>query len=427
MKSKYMKISLGIILIIMLFTAPAIFAEAELVLTWDDCVKQAVKSNPELVSAQEALKQSEADKRITQSAALPDISVGMQGSTSDTASQPQTDSYSYSLTGRQLLFDGFKTSKDIDEAQANISAFGYNYAVVSSDVRLDLRTAFVELLRAQELISLTTVIAERREQNLELVNLRYEAGREHKGSLLTAEADLARAQFEITRAERSVSLAQRQLVKGLGFDKGKPIKVTGPFAIQEEYEAKPDLASLADTTPFLKELIAQKEASRFNLESAKADFFPRVFLNSQVGRSSSDWPPDGSEWSAGVSVSVPLFEGGSRIAGVSKAKSRVRQAEADERSGRDSVLVTLEGAWKDFQDTVANLTVQKKFLHAAEERAKIARAQYENGLISFDDWIIIEDNLVNARKSYLNAQADVMLAEAAWIQAQGGTIEHDQK
>jgi outer membrane protein TolC len=390
-------------------------------------VREAVRSNPDLVSAQEALKQAEADKRITQSAILPEIRAGMQGSTSDTSAQPQTDSYSYSLTGRQLLFDGFKTSKDIDEAKENIKAFEYNYAMVSSDVRLELRTAFVELLRAQEFISLTRVIAERRKQNLDLVRLRYEAGREHKGSLLTAEADLASAEFEITRAERSVSLAQRQLQKGLGLDKGKPIKVTGTFSVEDGYEAKPDLTSLADTTPFLRELIARKGASRFNLESAKADFYPRVFLNSAVGKSSSDWPPDGSEWSAGVSVSVPLFEGGSRIAEVSKAKSRLRQSEADERSGRDSVLVTLEGTWKGFQDTIANLSVQEKFLHAAEERAKIARAQYENGLISFDDWIIIEDNLVNARKSYLNAQADMMLAEAEWTQAQGGTIENDRK
>ena len=70
--------------------------------------------------------------------------------------------------------------------------------------------------------------------------------------------------------------------------------------------------------------------------------------------------------------------------------------------------------------------MQKKFLEAVNERAKIASAQYESGLISFDDWIIIENNLVTYKKSHLNAQADMLDAEAYWIQAIGGTLEYDQ-
>ncbi len=61
-----------------------------------------------------------------------------------------------------------------------------------------------------------------------------------------------------------------------------------------------------------------------------------------------------------------------------------------------------------------------------EERATISEAQYSSGLISFDNWIIIEDDLVMAKKSYLEVQANALLAEANWIQAKGGTIEYAQ-
>ncbi|MCW8799239.1 MAG: TolC family protein, partial [Prosthecochloris sp.] len=51
-----------------------------------------------------------------------------------------------------------------------------------------------------------------------------------------------------------------------------------------------------------------------------------------------------------------------------------------------------------------------------------ANAQYSNGLISFDDWVIIEDNLVSSKKSYLNAEAELLLAEAQWMKAKGVTL-----
>ena len=399
---------------------------AEEILTWQDCVKEARQRHPDLISAAEELKQAQADKSITTSAILPQITSGVTGSKSKSATQKkQVNTYAYSVTGQQLLFDGFKTSNDINSASQTVKASQYNYAVTSSNVLLDLKTAFVKLLKAQELVSITELIAARRRQNLELVRLRYEAGREHKGSLLTAQADLAQAEFEVKQAKRDISLAQRRLITELGRDKFSPISVEGSLEILDFDETRPDFGYLTDNIPFLQELIAKKEAARFDLKSAKANFFPKVYLNTSTGNTESHWPPTKNQWSLGLSLSFPLFEGGSRIAEVSKAKSKFRQAQADERSGRDSVIFTLEETWVGLQDAKDNVSVQDKYLAANEERAKIANAQYSTGLVSFDDWIIIEDNLVSVRKSFLNAKADLLIAEANWIQAKGGLLDYE--
>ena len=399
---------------------------AEETLTWEDCVREALKNNPDLISGKEQVKQAEADKDITSSAILPQVTSEVSGTRSKTESQTETDTYSYRVTGNQLLFDGFKTASDVDAASETVVAQRYNYDVRSSNIRLNLRKAFTSFLRAQELISLTEEIAKRRRQNVELVQLRYEAGREHRGALLTAEADLAEAAFEVAQAKRNLSVAHRELSKELGRKKLFPMKVEGTFDIKEVSRDKPDFESLADTTPFLKELIAQKEATRLGLKSAKADFFPQVYLNASFGETASDWPPRDNDWSAGLTLSFPIFEGGSRIARVAKAKSQLKQLQADERSGRDGVILTLEETWRTLQDAIDSVSVRKKFLEAARERAKIASAQYSTGLITFDDWIIIENNLVIAKKAHLNAQANLLVAEANWFQAQGGTLEYVQ-
>lgn len=410
-------------------------AAAEEVFTWEDCVLEAIKNQPELISAAEEVKQAMSDKDIKASGLLPRIDADFSGSRTKTEAKSTsggynnkyTNSYTYGASGKQLLFDGFKTLDEVAGASKTINAQQYNYMVTSSDVRLGLRSAFAKLLKAQEFIPIAESIESRRKQNYELVKLRYEAGREHKGSLLAAEADLANAQFEIIQAKRDIILAQRQLTKEIGFTEFKQIKAEGEFTLLGTYKDKPDIEELVDGTPLLRELTAKKEAARFDVSSAEADFFPQIYINGSADRTADEWPPKRDGWSFGLSASLPLFEGGSRISEVSKAKSKLHQAEADRHSGRDSVLVTLERSWKDLKDSIEYVSVMRKFLIAAQERAKITRSQYAIGLSSFDDWIIIEDNLVSAEKAYLNSQADMLIAEAYWIQAIGGTLDYDEE
>jgi outer membrane protein TolC len=90
-------------------------------------------------------------------------------------------------------------------------------------------------------------------------------------------------------------------------------------------------------------------------------------------------------------------------------------------------LLQLKNTWSGYKDASENLQVQKKSLDAYKERAMIADTQYTTGLITFNDWTIIQDGLVSAQKSYLNAQANLLISEAAWIQAKGGTLEDEKK
>ena len=393
--------------------------------TWRDCIIEAKKNHPDLILAEEKSNQAKADKAITKSGLLPQISSGLSQKTAKTSTKDTADTYSYDITGKQLLFDGFKTSYDTAADLENIKSAQYNYEVTSSNVRLKLRAAFVKLLKAQHLLIITEDIAGRRKQNVELVKLRYEAGREHKGSLLTAQANLTQAEFEVVRTKRNIDLARRRLTGELGRRKLMPIRVKGDLEIKYFDRKKPDFEHLAKSIPVLEELIARKEAARLDLKSAKAGFFPQIYANASAGRSDSHWPSRKEEWSAGISLSFPIFEGGSRIAGVSRSKAIFNQVQAKVRSGRDSVILILEDTWAGFQDAVDKVKVQEKFLEAAQERAKIAQAQYSTGLISFDNWTIIEDDLVRVKKSFLDAQADALIARACWIQAKGGTSDYE--
>lgn len=403
-------------------------ASADEALTWQDCIKQAAKNHPDLISAEESVKQSEAAKKITASTLLPQVNSSLGASTAKTSGKTgsaTTDTYSYGVTGTQLLFDGNKIVNNVKAAAENIKVAQYNYKFTSSEVRLRLRTAFINLLKAQELLNLTEEIYKIRKGNLELITLRYQSGMEHKGALLTAEANLAEANFEIAQAKRGVEVVQRQLVKEIGRKEFSAIMVKGELVVKDTEKEKPDFEAIVKTNPSLQSLAAKINQANFSLRSAYDNFFPQFSAQAGAGRTDSRWPPKNDQWNLGLSLSFPIFEGGLRFAQVSQAESVLNQAKANERSGRDTLVLALEQAWAALQDAVETVDVQQKFLAAAEERAKIAEAQYSTGFISYDNWTIIEDDLVRTKKTFLDAQANAMFVKANWIQAKGETLEYE--
>jgi len=395
------------------------------VMTWEACVREAKRYNPDLVSAMEVIAQSKANRSIKASPIFPQINASMQDQRAGGSGLVTANSHNMQLAGQQLFFDGFKTPFDIEQAGNEITASRYNYVVTSSQVRFSLRSAFSVLLSSQELLNITKDIEQRRRQNAELVRLRYEAGREHRGSLLLAQADLAQAEYDVEQAERAIVLGQRRLSKVMGHTHFLAMVAKGTFDVVDRVPQRPDFEAIADSNPILQKLIAQTDAARFGLKSAKADFFPQVFGNIQAGKAAEDWPPNKNEWSLGLSVNYPLFEGRKRISEVYRTRAVLNQAAADEKSGQDSVILTLEQTWTDLQDALDQVGVQQKYLIAGEERAKISRAEYQIGLILFDDWTIIEDNLVRVKKAFLVAEAASLVAEANWVQALGGTLESE--
>lgn len=419
------KIRIFILIFIFILTSGSYSVAAEELLAWQDCLKEAAQNNPDLISSKENISQSEAEKRITASGLFPQVTSSADATRSKNSGKT-SNNFSYGVSADQLLFDGFKTTTNVKAALENIKAARYQYNFTSSQIRYNLRSAFVNLLQAQDMIQVTEDIVRIRKGNLVLITLSYESGLEHKGALLTAEANLAEAEFEKAQAQRNLEVAQRQLTREMGRAAFVPISVKGDFVVKEENLNKPDFESLAKNNPQLEQLIAQENAAALGIKSAYANFFPTISAQSGAGKNDSIWAPRDGQWNAGVSLTLPLFEGGLRVAQVDQAKALFRQAQANKRSARDSIVVALEQTWAALQDAVALVGVQRKTLIATEERAKIAQAQYSTGFMSYDNWTIIEDNLVQAKKSYLSAQANALTAEANWVQAKGETLEYAQ-
>ncbi len=402
------------------FATSASFADSLSALSWDDARELAARSNSTLLAGRETVEQARYNYQAARATYWPTISgsAGYSRSDSDSREGGPSDSTSLGLSAQYNLFSGFADRARVEQTEAALNRALADWQGTQADVSASLRRAFLRLLYAQQRVDLSKSIAARRQQNLDLVQLRFDSGSENKGSLLRAKAVTSQANAEVEQATRSIAVQQRELSNALGQDPTDSWIVRGEWA-HAAPDADPLWADLMRNTPAVRAAQANLESSKAAVQLARGSIYPSLALRAGIDRSGEEWPPDNDAWSVGATLSVPLFTGGQNINKLSSAQAALRQSEAQLHSAEQAALLDLESAWTNLRDAQQRRDVQAAFLDAAEVRAEIAREQYANGLLSFQNWDQIEDELTSSQQSLLTSDRDAAIAAAEWDRVRG--------
>ena len=424
--------TLSAILACLVLALPAILGAAETApLSWDDCAKAAYANNPALLGARFRLDAARARRNSVLGGFLPRVSAGMSADDSGLGAAPDVrdinlSPWSARVTVSQSLFSGFSTLSEAFRAAASVRQERARLRAESADARARLRSAFVGLLHAQENVGLLERIAKRRKDNAELVRLRYDAGREDKGSALRVGADAQAAAFDVARSRRALSLSRRRLAAETGLGDGlSELSVKGDWALPAP-PISPDFARLVPAVPAAEQAAAALDSARASFAGSFSPFLPSADASAGISGNGPDWPPTDRGWSAGLSFSWNLFNGARDTSGAMAARADRRAAEENLDGTRRGTRVTLEDRWNAYADAYESVAIQKQYLEASTARSEIGRAQYANGLLSFTQWDLIESEMVNSERGYLNARREALLAESAWLNALGEGLEEKQ-
>ena len=395
------------------------------ILNWSDCVNFAKVEHPDLKVANEVLRQAKAEAYKSISNFLPDISGSFDRRRKKSGSDGPFDSFTLATSASEKLFSGFENSGEVLRARRALRAEEFNYKDTESRVAFDLRRAFIRLLHAQELAVLRESIAERRKLNSEIVRLRYEAGREHRGSLKRAEANYTEAEFDVREAKRRIVVERNALARQIGGRYGIPLSVSGELAliIPQQALSEPNFSESVEKIPKVQRRKALADAESAQVIKKQAAFWPTVDGSMGYSRTGANVAMDTESADLGFKVNVPLFSGGERFADLDSARSSQREAFFTLKTERDGAYADLVEKWEDFVSGLDALEVRRNFLDAAVERSEISSLQYQDGLVSFEDWDIIEQELVNSRISLLDAERDALLAETNWSRSLGFSFD----
>lgn len=394
-------------------------------MTLDQAAHEMRARHPELVAAQESVNAARARERAAVSPYFPQLSAGAQYDRiggDDFFRAPGSDRFGLGLDARQNLFEGFKTQAGVALQRARVESAEAQYRRVSARLAAELKTVHIDLLFAQENLLLAEKIAVRRRNNLDLVQLRFEGGRENKGSFLRSQASERESVVALAQARREVRMAQIRLARVLSRDFDEILTATGTFATAAA-PASLDVAALARATPDFALAEAARRVAQAGYASARGEFWPRVDATLAHRWTGADWAPAARSWTGGVSLSLPLFTGGASFQSVRAARADLNKADSDVVQAYHQAFVDLQSALTAFQNARDNADLQKNFIEAATTRALIAQGQYTSGLMGFEDWDLIENDLIQTYKQNLLALRNAVRAEADWENAQGkGTI-----
>lgn len=387
---------------------------ADKALSWSEFVTKAKSNNEELLSSERSLQSSGYSVKGSYSNYFPQLSASVS------ATQGTSDDYGVSLTASQNVFSGFQDSGKIAQSKANYDLAKTSLQTTQAKVSYDLKSAVADLVYAQNYVKLAKGIIERRELNLRMVQLRFDGGRENKGSLLLSKAYLEDARLDYLQATQDLSVAQSKLAKILGEEDPQSYILNDTVPVMAPpADGALDFQKLVLETPSYKSAIAQEELSKATLTQSESGFYPTLNLSATTNQYGATWYPDQNRWSVGATLSFPLFNGGRDYYSTRSSMESLKASTLTKSSTLKDQVVKLKDAYVAYVQAVQKLKVDNAYVDAAEVREKVSRQKYNNGLSSFDDWDVIESDLIKRQKSYLQSERDRIVSEAAWEQAQG--------
>ena len=409
------------------------------ILSWNRSIEEASKNNSEIRSAQENYRSSEYLKRAAYSGFLPQIAgtleytrangnvfTSIDPSTNVTTSISQSsNNYDATLTGSENLFSGFLDKAKVDQAEANARVTKMVLDVTLAKVSNDLAIAYAGLVYAQRAVKLQEDIIVRREENFKLVELHFESGLENKGSVLLSKANLNQANYNKLLANDSIRVAQVDLSRVLGRNE------VGDFSIEQDAPSQsppptPDFVSLAMTTPEYIQSVANEDSARAGVDLIASSFYPAVNVDGSIGREGETWFPRNFRWFIGASLTLPIFNGATTYHSTKSAVAILHAASETTSDLRRQQITKLQTAYVQYVEAFEKLKVDQSFEEAAKMRADIARNKYNNGLLTFEDWDIIENDLITREQNLLQSLRDRVTAESTWNQALGkGALKYE--
>jgi len=381
-------------------------------LDWIKLKKILKENNPEIQNALRNLDKYKLLYKSSKAEFYPDFSIS--GSVRK-SKDSDTDS-SLGINGKLDLFRGFKNSISLDISKMEVENKKLELKRVLADKVYNLRIAYGEVVYLKNLIKILEKILKRKKENLDIVVLRYEAGKEDIGVKLKQEADFKASQFELEKRKRELEVKKTKILKEINSD-FENFEITG--TLKFTFDKDIGINKIINAVPEYQIKENEIEVSKLNLKYDKSPFYPEVNFSGSVSKSGDRFSLDENSWNLRINVSYPFFSKGKDFYNLKISEIELKKSEEDFSDTVNELKLNLKEAHTNLINSIENIEVLELYLKAIKERAKISRVKYVNGLISYEDWDRIENDYINAEKNLLEAKFSAFKNYAIFLKVIG--------
>ncbi|MGH8225427.1 MAG: TolC family outer membrane protein [Gammaproteobacteria bacterium] len=397
--------------------------------TLDQALADAWRNNPQLLAARAGQSAAQSDVRAAKGGWYPKLALtGGVGRDSTSGmitffNPPENfdanlQQSSIALRLDQPIYQGGRLSAKISAAENDASASHAMTHAHESQILLQAVAAYLGVIEAEKLLAI-------QDENVGVIHKQLDAAKQSLAHGEGTRTDVAQADSRLQAAIASRIRTNSMLAQARAHYR----TVIGH---------EPGTLSVPPTLPSMPANLAAAEAlaghnynvvaARFNAQaaSARADeassaVWPKIGLFAEVRRENQ--PQYGfnrlDDRIIGLSISIPIWEGGSLRAKTSAAKERAREADLDARATEEDARDNVVAAWQNYTAAEASLTAIKAQLDAARIAYDGVRDEHRQGERTLLDVLNADQEIRNAQAALIEATRDRIVAGYALLAATG--------
>lgn len=423
------------------------FAQDTLPLSLKRAVEIALapEGSPRVALAEESIRQLQTGIAQARAAFLPDI----EASVTDQSETVSLKSYGFSFqlppglgfaipsfvgpfsvfdaraTANQSVFD-FSSIRKYQSSKVTVEATKADAETTKNQVSDAVARAYLACLRADATVETQQANVDLSDALLKLSNRQKTAGTGLAIEVTRAQVQLANDRQNLIVAQNDRRKAVLQLLRAMGLNLDARIEFTDKLAYKP-VDVGPMETALEKARKERAELKAQakrEEIAKLNYGSVKAERLPSLSAFGNYGAIGPEIVGAVPTRSVGISLKVPVFDGGRRDARRAESLSQLRQEEIRTRDVKQQVELDVRLALDSIKSAASQVDTAREGLALAENELAQARRRYEGGVANSIEVTDAQTRLDRARDNQVAALYNYNLARLDLATATGSIAEY---
>jgi outer membrane protein len=401
-----------------------------------DVLVRAYQNNPQLNA--ERARQRGSDEAVPQALSQyrPQISAGLSAGLiqlrnllPDSSQQSaQLRPWVAGVTVNQNLFNGFRTSNSVRQAEVQVRSGRETLRAVEQSVLLDAVTVYMSVLANQTLVEAMRVNANFLRETLATTKRRFDAGDLTQTDVSQAEARLARGNADLNAAEVALAVSQATYLQVIG---NPPGQLTPPPTVDRLMPARREEAVAISYRehPTVVGATYDLDAAQLGVSIAEAGLAPVVGVQGSVQRNVQTDTTLGTNRTDSASVTanatIPIYDGGLAASQVRQAKQNVAQFRIILDRVRTQAETAAISAWVTNEGARIAIAAADAEVRAASVALSGVQKEAQAGQRRTLDVLNAQADLLGAKSRLIQAQRDRVIASFTLLAAIG-RLDHKQ-
>ena len=406
-------------LLITIFFIESLSAE-----NFNDALKRAYETNPELNAEREIINISEQDLKISKSLYYPTITLSGSKSEEETdkltnrdgsnATITDVDPTTKSIVITQTLID-FGRGAEFKKSKIGIELAKAKLLKKEQDILYKAVEAYSGLISAKEKLKINKSNVNLLDRQVETDRIQLERGKISLSDVAQSESALAEGQSKLIQAENDLltsKLNYENIIGELNDIESLDERLTIDLKLPNELNEAIEISKKSNPNLIIAKL--EHEQSKKDTLNARSDLAPSATLSFDRSKSEdfSSTVDEKEKDTLKATVSWPFFSGGKNYANLNKSKSLELQKSLLLDNMIKKNQTDVASAWSNYQSNKSLLNSVRAQVNAAEIAKEGIVAEYNSG----SDRSTLE--VIQSNSSLLNAQISLSDSEKNYILSQ---------